>query len=127
MDLPEIPSTLAGIDVAEALERYAVNENLLRRLLGKFHVRYQTLVAEVRQAIDDQELALGERLVHTVRGSAGYICAEGVVDAAARLESSLKNRNIANLEAEVSQLEAALEPVIGETAAFAEFAQETTT
>ena len=122
-----IPSDLAGIDVAEALERYAVNENLLRSLLGKFHVRYHVLISEVREAIDDQDLALAERLLHTVRGSAGYICAEGVVDAAARLESSLKDRNIANLEAELSQLEAALEPVIGATAAFAEFAQITTT
>ena len=122
-----IPSDLAGIDVAEALERYAVNENLLRSLLGKFHVRYHVLKSEVREAIDNRDLALAERLVHTVRGSASYICAEGVVDAAARLESSLKDRNIANLETELSQLEAALEPVIGATAAFAEFAQETTT
>ena len=126
-DLSEIPANLAGIDVAEALERYAVNEHLLRRLLGKFHVRYHVLISEVREAVDSQDLALAERLVHTVRGSAGYICAEGVVNAAARLESSLKHQNITDLEAEISQLELALEPVIGATAAFAEFAQETAT
>ena len=126
-DLPQIPTDLAVIDVAEALERYALNENLLRRLLGKFHVRYHALISEIRQSVDDRDLALAERLVHTVRGSAGYICAQDVVDAAARLELSLKHREVAELEAEISQLEVALEPVIGATAAFAEFAQETAT
>jgi len=99
----------------------------MRRLLGKFYVRYHLLISEVREALDNQDLALAERLVHTVRGSTVYVCAEGVVNAAARLESPLKHQNITDLETEISQLEMALGPVIGATAAFAEFAQEIAT
>jgi two-component system, sensor histidine kinase and response regulator len=100
-------SEIAGLDVADGLNRVAGNRKLYRSLLGQFVEQEADTVSAVRASLACDDFASAERLIHTLKGVSGNLGAKAVSGLAAELESSLRDRN-ASLEAGLSDLAAEL-------------------
>ena len=113
-----MPDELPGIDVKAALAKFKVKPGLLARLMAKFHDRYTGLLAQLRAALAAEDLPAAEVLVHSLRGSAGYIGAEALTEMAGRLEITLRDGGTTDLDALVSEFEQELGVVLESTARF---------
>ena len=88
-DIPDMP----GINVQEGLKRVGGNKKLYCKLLVKFHSDYQDAAREIEKALDDGNLELAQRLAHTIKGVAGNIGARETQDAAAEIETALRQKD----------------------------------
>jgi two-component system sensor histidine kinase/response regulator len=95
-------SEIAGLDVADGLNRVAGNRKLYRSLLGQFVDQQADTVSAVRASLAREDFASAERLVHTLKGVSGNLGAKALSGLAAELERSLRNRNAQSLEAGLS-------------------------
>jgi two-component system, sensor histidine kinase and response regulator len=96
--LPEI----AGLDVADGLNRVAGNTKLYRSLLAQFVDNQTDTASDVRTALANHDFVLAERLMHTLKGVSGNLGATALSGLAAELERSLRDRNAQSLEAGLS-------------------------
>ena len=64
-------------------------QDLFLRLLRKFAADNVSLPADIRSAVESADWATAKRLTHTVRGLAGTLSAQAVVDGALALEQSI--------------------------------------
>jgi two-component system sensor histidine kinase/response regulator len=83
--IPAIP----GVDIIGALERLGNDAKLYLWLVENFLESKTETAAEVEHALGCGERELAQRLVHTVRGLAGSIGADGLGAMAAELERSI--------------------------------------
>ena len=107
--LPEIP----GIDVKAGLARVNGNEDLYKKMLIKFYQNTLNVKSEIQEALDEGDIELAERLVHTVKGVSGTIGADGLAVVAEPIEGELhkgKKKISKNLFEEFSRV---LEEVLG--------------
>ena len=88
-----MPETLPGIDIPDALERLGDNHPLFHLLLLEFHRDFsnagkelQTLLSGRRQ----EDFKTAGRLVHTIRGMAGNLSARPLFVAAEALERGIQ-------------------------------------
>ncbi|MEB3160588.1 MAG: response regulator, partial [Synechocystis sp.] len=92
---PDSQSTLTlnveGLDTALGLRRVLGKETLYLSLLRKFVAGQKNTIAQIHQALTDGDLALAERLAHTLKGVAGNIGATSLQSQAATLESAIKD------------------------------------
>ncbi|MEI7885365.1 MAG: PAS domain S-box protein [Clostridia bacterium] len=98
----------AGIDYLKALSSLEYNEELLKKILRKFHKNQYSTIVDIKKALSCGKLEIAERLVHTVKGVAGHIAAEKVVKSAIALENALKNKQLAELNVLTDDLDEAL-------------------
>jgi HPt (histidine-containing phosphotransfer) domain-containing protein len=96
------PPEIAGLDVADGLNRVAGNMKLYRSLLGQFVDQQADTVSAVRASLARDDFASAERLIHTLKGVAGNLGAKALSALAAELERSLRDRNAQSLEAGLS-------------------------
>ncbi len=73
---------LPGFDTASALQRLAGNQKLYRTLLERFYNSYQAFGAEIQSQLADGKLEDAQRGAHTIKGLAGTIGHQGLMDAA---------------------------------------------
>ena len=92
--VPEIE----GVDVVGGLKRVAGNKLLYLDLLTKFGTTQIDSAARISAALESGDRNLAERLAHTVKGVAGNIGITSLYDAAAKLESAIRNQDAAVLE-----------------------------
>jgi CheY-like chemotaxis protein len=85
--LPEI----AGVNVADGLNRVAGNKRLYRDLLGQFAAKQGDAAAQVSTALESGDVKLAERIAHTVKGVAGNLGIAKVPAVAQRLEKALRD------------------------------------
>ena len=85
--LPEI----AGIKVADGLNRVAGNRRLYRDLLGQFAAKQGDAAAQISAAVESRDMKLAERIAHTVKGVAGNLGITEVQSVAQRLEKALRD------------------------------------
>ena len=86
-----LPAEIAALlNTEAALKRLDGNLGLYLRLLGMFKVNYGGITADLRAAIQADDLATAHRLAHTLKGLAATIGAEALSAAAAQLESALE-------------------------------------
>jgi CheY-like chemotaxis protein len=109
--LPEIP----GIDTFTGVERIGGNVAAYRKLLAKFAENQADAVQTIRAALAASDHELSVRAAHTLKGVSGSIGANVLEQAAAKLESALKEDpdNLSDsllAEVEVALL-AVLEPI----------------
>jgi signal transduction histidine kinase/CheY-like chemotaxis protein len=114
--LPEI----AGINVADGLNRVAGNRRLYRDLLGQFAAKQRDAAAQISTAFESGDLKLAERIAHTVKGVAGNLGITEVQSAAQRLEKLLRDGEgtistvlpefASVMDAQVQEIEKALGP-----------------
>jgi CheY-like chemotaxis protein len=106
--LPEIP----GIDTFTGVERIGGNVAAYRRLLAKFAENQADAVQIIRAALAASDHELSVRTAHTLKGVSGSIGANAVQQAAAKLESALKEDPDDLPEHLLAEVEAALLSVL---------------
>ncbi|MBT4521509.1 MAG: PAS domain S-box protein [Halieaceae bacterium] len=84
---------LSGIDVAAGLMRVNGNEALYRKILRSFFQKNENTRTEIESALEDGDLTLAARLVHTVKGISATIGAGELANASQPLETELSNGN----------------------------------
>ncbi|MCU1249212.1 MAG: Sensory box histidine kinase/response regulator [Edaphobacter sp.] len=84
--LPEI----AGINLADALNRVAGNRRLYRDLLGQFVAKQGDAANQISTALESGDSKLAERIAHTVKGVAGNLGITEVQSVAQKLEKALR-------------------------------------
>jgi signal transduction histidine kinase/DNA-binding response OmpR family regulator/purine-cytosine permease-like protein/HPt (histidine-containing phosphotransfer) domain-containing protein len=82
---------LHGIDVAGGLARVNGNEKLYRKLLSNFYQSNKNTKLEIEKALNEGNIKLAERLVHTVKGVSSTIGADGLAEVSQPLETELHN------------------------------------
>lgn len=98
--LPEI----AGLDVADGLNRVAGNMKLYRSLLRQFVDQQADTVSAFRASLTREDFDSAERLMHTLKGVSGNLGAKALNGLVAELERSLRDRNARSLEAGLSDV-----------------------
>ncbi|MBF0613781.1 MAG: response regulator [Magnetococcales bacterium] len=89
-----LPTTLPGIDLADALDRVNQNRVLLRELLLAFRREHSHTAVMIRNCLkqsDTDSLEQAKRLVHSIKGLAGNLSAHVLHGAAVELESGIKS------------------------------------
>ena len=84
--LPEI----AGINVADGLNRVAGNRRLYRDLLRQFAAKEGDAAAQISAALESGDSKLAERIAHTVKGVAGNLAIAEVQYAAQKVEKAIR-------------------------------------
>jgi signal transduction histidine kinase/CheY-like chemotaxis protein len=85
--LPEI----AGVNVADGLNRVAGNRRLYRDLLGQFAAKQGDAADQISTALETADVKLAERVAHTVKGVAGNLGITEVQSVAQKLEKALRD------------------------------------
>lgn len=80
------------IDKAQALERLAGNEALFEMLTKKFADQYQTSADELTLLIEQEQLKEAATLVHSIKGAAGNLSMNVLLDSAKQLEHRLHDK-----------------------------------
>ena len=110
-DLPSI----AGLDTKDGLARVGGNRKLYLKLLRQFIEQQGPAVEQIAEALAEGDIALAERLAHTLKGVAGNIGATEVRFAAGALEKLIRDRADAqDVDAARQQVAARLEPFVTE-------------
>ncbi len=114
-----LPASLPGVDMALGLRRAFGKQGLYANLLKKYLSGQGGAVAELRRALGRQDWPVAERLAHTSKGVAGNIGAAGVQEAAAQLETAIRERRPAgSLDALADALDARMRPLLDALAAW---------
>jgi HPt (histidine-containing phosphotransfer) domain-containing protein len=109
----ETCATIAGLDTADGLSRVAGNRKLYLKLLRQFVEQQGPVVGEITAALAAGDVALAERLAHTLKGVAGNIGAKSVQSAASDLEKVIRSKApTTEVESAKQQVTAALDPLI---------------
>ena len=106
--LPYLPGIEPQIGLASTQNNFA----LFKRLLLRFHQKYQNFETQFREAQVDSDAAAATRMAHTLKGIAGTLGAKDVQAAATDLEDAcmLSNQNLdAPLEAVLVPLQTVLQ------------------
>jgi two-component system sensor histidine kinase/response regulator len=101
---PDAPLDVAGLDVVDGLRRVAGNVKLYRSLLGQFVEQQSDAVSKISASVEQQDFALAERLMHTLKGVSGNLGAKTTNEISAELEISLRNRDVRSLDAGLPRL-----------------------
>lgn len=94
-----------GFDLSAVLERVGGDEEILQEIAQLFIDDSPGLVAQIRQAAEDQDAGALERSAHTLKGSASNFGAEETVQIALQLEMMGRDGNLSGVEAAYRALE----------------------
>jgi CheY-like chemotaxis protein len=108
-DLPSI----IGLDTNDGLTRVAGNRKLYLKLLRQFVDQQGPAVGQITEALAKGDVALAERLAHTLKGVAGNIGAKPIQSVAGDLEKHLRAKAKAEeIESAKLQVTAVLDPLV---------------
>jgi two-component system sensor histidine kinase/response regulator len=108
----ELPC-IEGLDTQDGLSRVAGNRKLYLKLLRLFFDQQGPAVGQITAALAQGDVALAERLAHTLKGVAGNIGAKAVQAAAGALEKLIRARAAAaEVDPAKQQVAAALDPLL---------------
>ena len=82
----------AIMDVPAALMRVKGRKNILIHMLEQFHNDYSSFMELLQSALDRGESGTAARMLHTLKGAAGYLSAYRVMTTAAEAEAALKQK-----------------------------------
>jgi signal transduction histidine kinase/DNA-binding NarL/FixJ family response regulator len=108
----DIPATMAGINIEEALERLDGNKELYHEILNEFSKGNDNTIHEIRDAVARKDMILARRLVHTLKGTAASISANTVRAAAIEFEKAIKQEAPDGVDSLIDNLENALNEVL---------------
>ena len=107
-----LPESLPPFDLPAALIRVNGKPQLLRKLLLRFHETYWNAAEELRRLLADRRDEEGERLAHSLKGTAGTLEAGELAAAAAAVELAYREGRIKEIPPLVARLERALPPAL---------------
>ncbi len=96
------------LDLELALQELGDDEDLLQAVLASFAQQFTPAVAQLTQALEQQQFADAVRLVHTVKGLAPTLGAATLHQVAKSFEAALGHRDASQLAAFSEALEAVL-------------------
>jgi PAS domain S-box-containing protein len=105
-DATQLFPYLDGIDVQAGLAAVNNNQELYTKLLHNFRDRHQGIAADMRAALEQEDLNLTQRLAHTMKGVAGTLGANTLSSISSRLESVVAEKDpeqLSNLVDEFSR------------------------
>jgi CheY-like chemotaxis protein len=88
IDAEQPPERLDGIEVAEGLERLGLGWESFKKLLQQYAEANDSIVADLRHALDTHDKALIGRLAHSLAGSGGSLGMTDLRDTAKTLENA---------------------------------------
>jgi signal transduction histidine kinase/CheY-like chemotaxis protein len=74
-------------DPAKMFQNIGGDNELFGQLIGLFLDRYQAMLADIKEGLIKADAVMLERAAHTLKGTAGNLCASEVALAASRLEA----------------------------------------
>ena len=80
---------IAGLDTERAAQRLGGDREIFLDLLAMFVAEHRDAVRQVRGELARGEREAAARRMHTLRGSAGFLCASGLMQSAAALEEAI--------------------------------------
>ena len=87
--LPSIRGNERGIfDPAKMFQNIGRDNELFGQLVGLFLDRYQAMLTDIKDGLVQADAITVERAAHTLKGTAGNLCASEVALAASRLEAA---------------------------------------
>lgn len=86
----DLPASLPGIEIQEALRRTSGNSKLFLRLVNDFRNENNDVMVRLKWFLEEGATEKALALLHTLKGSAATIGARRLADAAAKLETSLR-------------------------------------
>ncbi len=101
---PGLPEAIPGIDLPKALQRLG-NAFLLRKLLSSFRQENLETMRILREALAQEDKELARRIVHTVKGVGGNLCATGLSSAALVLEQALNGEDAGTQQSSIEAFE----------------------
>jgi signal transduction histidine kinase/CheY-like chemotaxis protein/HAMP domain-containing protein len=115
---PAAPPAPPVLDMKAGLSRVAGNQALYQKLLRQFVDQQASAVEQIQEALARKDVALAERLAHTLKGVAGNIGATQVQSAAGVLEKAIRDGAPAtDVQSAMQHAETTLAPVIAEIGA----------
>jgi HPt (histidine-containing phosphotransfer) domain-containing protein len=110
---PEDCPVIEGLDTQDGLSRVAGNRKLYQKLLRQFVEQQGPAVGQIMDALVKGDVALAERLAHTLKGVAGNIGAKAVQAAAGLLEKGIREwQDGPTLQGLQGQVSAVLDPLV---------------
>ncbi|MCH8271268.1 MAG: response regulator [Planctomycetes bacterium] len=94
----------APIQTDDLLKRWESHPDLVKSILGKFQDQAADLVRHIEQCFTDGDVKELERQVHSLKGAAGYVAAEGVHYLASQLEAMARDAELADADACIKRL-----------------------
>lgn len=117
--IPQLP----GIDQARGLQTMQGNKKLFARLVKRFHESHKNFAEQLAQALQEKDTELAQRLIHTLKGTAGNIGAQEIYQEAMELEQAFEQQaddfesRQASLIANLTQLLTGIENAAWQTSA----------
>ncbi|MEK6304121.1 MAG: response regulator [Acidobacteriota bacterium] len=111
--VPDLPSTMCGLDRSTMLDSVGGNQELLRAIIGVYLKNCPALVTQIRAAVAKGDCDALKLAAHTLRGAASTFLTAAAIQAATRLEQMGRESQLQSAEDELSTLEkeiARLEP-----------------
>lgn len=115
----QLPESLPGIDVADALKRLMDNRQLFVELVNQFSQEHGNVVIQIRAALERNDKRLAHRLAHTVKGVAANLSMPSVSSSARDLESAIQRGDQALIAPAMEKLDDAIKLIIEATAILA--------
>mgnify|MGYP003648193074 FL=1 len=110
---------IRGVDFGLALRNHDDDEDLLNRLTHDFQTIYHDAAAQLKTALDDNNIEQAERLLHNIAGVSGSFGAEALMRCSRRTEKiiqeygGLRPHHIEKFEAEMDNFLSAIEEFHG--------------
>jgi two-component system sensor histidine kinase/response regulator len=111
---PDLP-VFDGLDTIDGLTRVAGNRKLYLKLLRQFLEQNRAVDIQISTALAQGDVALAERLAHTLKGVAGNIGAKPIHAAAGKVEKLIREKSEPkDTETALVELAAVLDPLLAE-------------
>jgi HPt (histidine-containing phosphotransfer) domain-containing protein len=107
-------SSIGSLDREVALARVGGDPELLKEIAVLFLENYQAWLGELRAAANIGNADAVERTAHGLKGSVANFGARDAVEAALKLETLGRSRDLTGLPESLAALEAALETLRGD-------------
>lgn len=90
---PSVPlRQIAGMDVESALERVNGKLPILRHMIEQFKLDYERFMDQLRQALGQPDMDKALRMLHTLKGAAGYLSAMELGEAVFKVSELVKGK-----------------------------------
>jgi two-component system sensor histidine kinase/response regulator len=89
----DLPSGIAGLDMASGLRRVTGKKMLYLSMLRKFVAGQKSVLTDIRKSLESNFLDVAERHAHTLKGVSGAIGATGLQQLAEMLETAIRDRH----------------------------------
>ncbi len=108
----DILQPLPGIDLESGLQRVGGNRELYMEILAEFSGNFAGTAGNIREALQREEIELGLRMIHTIKGVSGNCSAYELHESAKKIEEVVKQGRKSEYEGLLRDFENALNQVL---------------